>query len=265
MKIAGRPIDNEHPPYLVAEISANHNCSIVRALELLDAAKEAGADAAKIQTYEPDDLCKPGSPLWLLYEKAQTPRVWHDGLFRHARTINLPLFSSPFSVDAVKFLEWFSPPAYKIASMEVHRRDLIEAIENTGKPMIVSCGMMDEEDLRHWFGRPNTVLLHCVAQYPAKIEDANLAAITTMQNECGMPIGLSDHTPGIETAIAATALGAVMIEKHLKLDNDCIDAAWSLDPAQFKAMAQAVRAVWHGMGDGVIRPSCKPRERDIAA
>ncbi len=265
MKIAGREIGSHQPPYIISEISANHNGSVVRALELLDAAKEAGADAAKIQTYTPGDLCKPGSPLWSLYEKAQTPRSWHEGLFRHARNIGLHLFSSPFSVDAVKFLERFDPPAYKIASMEVHQWDMVNAILNTCKPVIVSTGMMNEEDLHYWYARPDTVLLHCIAQYPARIEDANLSAITTMQNECGMPIGLSDHTSGIETAIAATALGAVMIEKHLKLSDDCIDAAWSLDPAQFKAMAQAVRSVWQGMGDGEIRPSCKPRDRDIAA
>jgi sialic acid synthase SpsE len=256
LQINGREIGPNHPPYIIAEISCNHDGSIDKAIELIAAATWAGADAVKLQTYEPSDLTN-DPKLTKLYEKAKTPREWHARLFEFCRSRGVTIFSSAFSVDAVKFLEELGTPAHKLASMEIHRRDLVDAMVATGKPLLVSTGMMREEDLHRFDG---AALLHCVSQYPARIEDANLLALGTLANYSDV-IGLSDHTPGHETAIAATALGADIIEKHIKLDDDCIDAEYSLNPDQFSAMCVAVRAIYKGMGDGVIRPTCEPRKR----
>jgi sialic acid synthase SpsE len=260
LAINGREISEKLPPYIIAELSCNHSGSIEKAYALIDAAKRAGADAVKLQTYEPADLTTPNYPkLWNLYEQAKTPRAWHAELFLYARTIGITIFSSAFSVDGVRYLESLDTPAHKIASAEINDRDLVDEAIATGKPVIISTGMASEGDCWNVSGS-NVIFLHCVAQYPARVEDANLSAIKTLQ-EIGHLVGLSDHTPGYETAIAATALGAVMIEKHFKLDDDCIDAAYSLNPEQFAVMCKAVRAVHAGMGDGVIRPTCKPRQR----
>ena len=260
VSIDGREISNRFPPYIIAELSCNHSGSIEKAYALIDAAKKAGADAVKLQTYTPAELCKPDCELWDLYEKAKTPREWHSELFLYARTVGITIFSSAFSVDGVDFLESLDTPAHKIASMEIRELPLVNAALRTGKVVIVSTGMATGADIGLLNLSTNVILLHCVAQYPAKIEDANLNAIKSLQRFCNL-VGLSDHTPGYETAIAATALGAVMIEKHFKLDDDCIDAAYSLNPEQFSVMCKAVRAVWHGMGDGLIRPTCEPRQR----
>jgi sialic acid synthase SpsE len=260
LAINGREISEKLPPYIIAELSCNHSGSIEKAYALIDAAKRAGADAVKLQTYEPADLTTPNYPkLWNLYEQAKTPRAWHAELFLYARTIGITIFSSAFSVDGVRYLESLDTPAHKIASAEINDRDLVDEAIATGKPVIISTGMASEGDCWNVSGS-NVIFLHCVAQYPARVEDANLSAIKTLQ-EIGHLVGLSDHTPGYETAIAATALGAVMIEKHFKLDDDCIDAAYSLNPEQFAVMCKAVRAVHAGMGDGVIRPTCQPRQR----
>ena len=246
------------PPYIVAELSCNHGGDIEKALRMIAKARLAGADAVKLQTYTPAELTTRGHPeLWALYEKAQTPREWHRELFDYAAKLGITIFSSAFSVEGVKFLHEVGAPAIKIASAEINDDLLLEAAWETGLPVIVSTGMAEGCE---WFPKCD-MLLHCVAQYPTRIEDANLQAIVTLQNETCGDVGISDHTPGYETAIAATALGAVMIEKHFKLDDDCIDAAWSLDPVQFAAMCSAVRAVWAGMGDGVIRPTGQPRRR----
>lgn len=262
MKIAGREIGYDHPPYIVAEISANHSGSLQQAYNLIEAAQWAGADAVKIQTYTPQELTT-DPELTKLYEKAQTPRDWHKSLFTHAHNCGITLFSSPFSVDAVEFLEQFDPPAYKIASPEALRWDIVGAVSNAGRPVIVSTGALSEWDqifvLANQFA--DAVFLHCIAQYPAKVRDANLNAIRKLRMAHGsLLIGLSDHTPGFIAPVAATALGAVMIEKHIKLDDNCIDSEWSLDPKEFKAMCRAVRDVYHGMGDGQIRATCKPRQ-----
>lgn len=259
VSIAGREIGSHQPPYIVAELSCNHGGKLAKCKQLVHAAKFAGADAVKLQTYTPAELTSPKhKDLWALYEKAQTPREWHAELFAYARSLGITAFSSAFSVDGVHFLKSLGVPAIKIASAEIHDKWLIGAAQSTGLPLIVSLGMAD-----HYTDMPSrAIALHCVAQYPSRIEDANLSALATWRSKYSqLLLGLSDHTPGYETAIAATALGAVMIEKHFKLDNDCIDAAWSLDPRQFEDMCRAVRAIWHGMGDGVIRPTCEPRKR----
>jgi sialic acid synthase SpsE len=263
VSIAGREIGRHRPPYIVAELSCNHSGSFEKARELISAAKEADADAVKLQTYTPGELTTPEhAELWALYEQAQTPREWHETLFSHARAIGITIFSSAFSVEGVRFLRSLGSPAIKIASAEIRDRGLIKEAINTGLPVIISTGMARPEDL---ICLPiNTILLHCVAQYPSTIKEANLKAMATLRYDYDLGyelVGLSDHTLGYETAIAATALGAVMIEKHFKLDDDCIDAAYSLDPNEFGKMCKAVRAIWHGMGDGVIRPTCEPRSR----
>jgi sialic acid synthase SpsE len=258
VQIAGREISNRYPPYIVAELSCNHSGNLVKALRLIKAAKEAGADAVKLQTYTPEELTSPNHPqLWSLYKRAQTPRGWHGLLFAYARMLDIPIFSSAFSVDGVKFLQKLGSPAIKIASAEACDEELLHAAGATGLPVIVSMGLGKSPPPQA------DILLHCVACYPSTNEEANLRAINTWSRCFSGGIGLSDHTPGYETAIAATALGAVMIEKHFKLseEDDCIDADWSLDPENFKKMCQAVRAVWYGMGDGVIRPTCEPRKR----
>ncbi len=193
-----------------------------------------------------------------LYEKAQTPRKWHAELFDWAGKVGITCFSSVFSRDGVDFLEAFDPPAYKIASAEIRDTGLIAAAYATGKPLIVSTGMANLEDIERL--PPEVLLLHCVAKYPSTMEDANLNALKTLRI-CRGIAGLSDHTPGYETAIAATALGAVAIEKHFKIDDDCIDAAYSLNSDDFARMCVAVRGIWAGMGNGLIRPTCKPRKK----
>lgn len=258
MNIAGREIGSHLPPYIIAELSCNHSGSFNKALALIDAAKEAGADAVKLQTYTPAELTT-DPELTKVYQKAKTPRDWHAALFQHARDVGITIFSSAFSVDGVRFLEALDTPAHKIASFEIHDRALVQAAFDTGKPVILSTGLATEQDIAFKYIR-NCVLLHCVSQYPARIEQANLNCIKTLQRHTPL-VGLSDHTAGYETAIAATAMGAVMIEKHFKVDDDCLDAAYSLDPRQFNAMCKAVRSVWEGMGDGVMKPTAEPRKR----
>lgn len=261
ISIAGRKIGERQPPYCVADIGPNHGGSFDKACELIVAAKEAGADAVKLQVYTPDDLTTPNhTDLWALYQRAQTPRIWYRALSENASKIGITLFSSAFSVDSVRWLVSMGAPAIKIASAEIRDEELIATALDTRLPVIVSSGMATLGDLICLPGE--VVVLHCVSHYPARIEDANLRAISVLRDNVNL-VGLSDHTPGYETAIAATALGAVMIEKHLKLSrhHDCIDAAYSLDPQKFAAMCKAVRAIWEGMGDGQIKPTCSPRKR----
>lgn len=262
ISIAGREIGAHMPPYIVADIGPNHGGNIHQAEWLILKAHEAGADAVKLQTYTPAELTTPEhKDLWALYEKAQTPREWHKDLFSLAESIGITIFSSAFSVDGIKFLQDLGAPAIKIASAEATDETLVRAAVDTGLPVIVSLGMCDGLPFYGTACHPD-IYLHCVAQYPSKIEDANLRVIKEYSDNWGnVLIGLSDHTPGYETAIAATALGAVMIEKHFKLDENCIDAAYSLDPDQFADMCKAVRAIWHGMGDGLITPTGQPRQR----
>lgn len=252
-------IGRQYAPYIIAELSCNHSGSIEKAKDLIDAAAAAGADAVKLQTYEPSDLTNDPA-LTELYKKAKTPREWHAELFDHASKEGITIFSSAFSHEALKFLEELATPAHKVASMEIGRRDLVEAMLATGKPVLISTGMASVFELNR-YKRNNVAFLHCVSHYPARIEDSNLRAIPRLMALTGCEVGLSDHTPGYETAIAATALGATIIEKHLKLDDDCIDAAYSLDPQAFAAMCIAVRAIHAGLGSGDIMPTCEPRKR----
>lgn len=260
MNIAGREIGKHQPPYMVAELSGNHGGDLSKMLEMIKAAKWAGADAAKFQLYKPEDLASPGSKYWDIYQKCAVPVDWLMPMYRQAVRDRISLFASVFAPWAIGALEAHGCPAYKIASPEAKNAELVKLCRDTGKPVIVSTGMLDKRD----WNIDADVILHCVAQYPAKIENANLKAIQFWANTSGAA-GLSDHTPGITASIAATALGAVMIEKHFCLDaSNCIDGEFSLEPHQFKQMVEACRQTWSALGDGIPRVTCAPRQKEAA-
>ena len=270
MEIAGRPIGSEHAPYIIAELSANHNGNFEQALRIVEAAKTAGADAVKIQTYRPetitlnadteDFLIKgglwDGRTLYDLYEEAHTPWEWHKPLFEHAAEQGITLFSSPFDPTAVDLLMDLNAPAFKIASFEVIDLPLIRYVASTGKPMVISTGMADDEEIEEAVqaardgGCSDFVLLHCVSGYPAPAADYNLATIPDMARRWGAPVGLSDHTLDNSTAIASVALGASVIEKHFTLDRlgGGPDDSFSLEPSEFKTLCNGARTAWESVG-----------------
>ena len=277
--INNRKIGYEYPTYIIAELSCNHNQDINLAYKLIDAASECGADAIKLQTYTPDtitiDCDKPifrdclkgtlweGQTLHQLYSKAFTPWEWHKELKDYANSKGLELFSSPFDVTAVDFLETLDVPAYKIASFEITDHILIKRIAQTGKPVFISSGMASLSDLNDAVsllrenGTTQIAMLKCTSAYPAKHEDANLNTIKHMIETFNVVGGLSDHTLGIEVPIASVVLGARVIEKHFKLTDDSgsEDDAFSLNPDEFKKMVDSVRIVEKTLGvihyDGV--------------
>jgi pseudaminic acid synthase len=270
INIAGREIGFGHLPYVIAELSGNHNGDIGRALQLIDAAKEAGADAVKLQTYTADtitiDHSGPGfvieGGLWNgrrlheLYSEAQTPWDWHPALFDHARKAGLACFSSPFDTSAIEFLETLGAPAYKIASFEIVDTPLIRRAAATGKPIIISTGMATPEEIDDAVaaatevGTENFALLHCVSGYPTPADEANLARIPALSARYDCPIGLSDHTLGVEVAIASVALGAAVIEKHLTLarSDGGPDATFSLEPNELAALVRGARTAHAALG-----------------
>ena len=234
IQIAGRSIGTDRPPYVIAELSSNHKGDIVRAMQLIVAAKEAGADAVKLQTYIAETITLDqegpgfviegglwhGRKLYQLYQEGHTPWDWHPQLFEHAREIGITCFSSPFDPTAVDLLESLATPAYKIASPEVIDIPLITYAAQTGKPLIISTGMAEHREVfeavaaARASGAGGVALLHCVSAYPTPVSEANLARIPKLVADYDCPIGLSDHTLGIEVAIASVALGATIIEKH---------------------------------------------------
>ena len=270
MKIAGREIGNGAPPYVIAEMSANHNGNIETAFRIIEEAKKAGADAVKIQTYTPDTMtldCDSedfqihgglwdGWNLYKLYEWAHTPWAWHAALFEHARKLDITIFSSPFDNTAVDLLEDLNTPAYKIASFEAVDLSLIKYVASTGKPMIISTGMADAEEIQEAIdaarsgGCKELAILHCVSGYPAPAQDYNLLTIPDMINRFGLVTGLSDHTLDNTTAITSVALGASIIEKHFTLNRNGggPDDSFSLEPADLAALCHGARTAWEAIG-----------------
>ena len=270
IEIAGRRIAADAPPYVIAELSANHNGSLDTALAIVDAAKAAGADAVKLQTYRPDtitlDSDGPGfvseGGLWHgrrlhdLYQEAHMPWDWHARLFDRARTIGITIFSSPFDTTAVDLLEDLGAPAYKIASFEAVDLPLIRYVAGTGKPMIISTGMADAEEIAEAVdaaragGCRELALLHCVSGYPAPAADYNLRTLTDMIGRYGVVTGLSDHTLDNTPAIAAVALGAALIEKHFTLDRSGggPDDSFSLQPPELAQLCKGARTAWSALG-----------------
>ncbi|WP_179380926.1 pseudaminic acid synthase [Jannaschia marina] len=272
--IAGRLIGPDHSPYLIAELSGNHNGELARALELIDAAAETGADAVKLQTYTADtitlDVDRPefrieggpwdGRTLHDLYQEASTPWDWHEALFDRARNHGLDCFSSPFDPTAVEFLDGLDVPAYKIASFELVDTPLIETAASKGKPLIMSTGIANYAEIERACaaaragGADGFALLHCISAYPAAPETMRLGTIGTLAAAFGVPIGLSDHTLGSAVAVAAIARGACIVEKHLTLkrSDGGPDAAFSLEPDEFKALVDDCRMAHAALGPAQV-------------
>jgi len=279
--IAGRRIAPGSAVYMVAELSANHNQSFDQAVRVLRAAKDAGADAVKLQTYTADTITLrsdkecfriAGGTLWDgrllhdLYQEAFTPWEWQPRLKEIADELGMHLFSSAFDDSAVDFLEQMNVPAHKVASFELVDIGLIQKMARTGKPMIMSTGMASEEEVSEAVeaargaGATQIALLKCTSAYPAPPEEANLRTIPELARRFDCPVGLSDHTMGIAVPVAAAALGACIIEKHLcmRRADGGPDAAFSLEPHEFKAMVEAVRTVEKALGS--VQFFCGPRE-----
>lgn len=257
--------------YIIAEMSANHMQDLDRAKKIIEAAREAGADAIKIQTYRPDTitidcygdefLCTPGSPwegmnLYELYKTAYTPWEWHDELFACAKENNIEMFSSPFDLTAIDFLHKYDMPAFKIASYELNDIPLIKKAAQEGKKMIMSTGLSGLADIQlavdtcRSVGNHDITLLKCVSEYPTPYEDINLATLVNMRETFGCPVGLSDHSLGSAVSVAAVALGAEVIEKHFTLSRaeGGADAEFSMEPQEFAQMVQDIRNVEKAMG-----------------
>ena len=270
MHINGRGIGKEFYPFIIAELSANHNGSIERAFESIKAAKDAGADAVKIQTYTADTMtidCDAeefqikgslwdGYSLYDLYKEAQTPYEWHKPLFDYAKKIDITIFSTPFDETAVDLLEGLDAPAYKIASFEMIDLPLVKYVAQTGKPMIISTGMANLEEIEEVVqvakenGCQDLILLHCISSYPAPVEQSNLRTIPDLSEKFGVLSGLSDHTMGTIVATTSVALGACLIEKHFTLSraDKGPDSKFSLEPNELKQLCQDTKSAWKSLG-----------------
>lgn len=271
ISIAGREIGSDFPPYIVAEMSANHNGSLERALQIVKAAHDAGADAVKLQTYKPDTMTlnvdhprfrvKGGNPwdgehLYDLYQKAMTPWEWHEQLFSYGKSLGIAIFSSPFDASAVDLLESLDAPAYKIASFELVDHDLIRRCAMTGKPVIMSTGMASLAEIAEAVQVARDVdvrglvLLKCTSAYPASPEAINLRTIPHLAAAFDVVVGLSDHTMGTGVSVAATAFGAAFIEKHFTLSraDGGVDASFSLEPDELSRLVAETRMAHSALG-----------------
>jgi pseudaminic acid synthase len=271
-EIAGRKVGRSAPPFIIAEMSGNHNQSLERALGIVDAVADSGAHALKIQTYTPDTMTLDleegdfyiadenslwkGTSLYKLYAQAYTPWEWHKPIFEHARRRGLIPFSTPFDATAVDLLETLDAPCYKIASFENIDLPLIRRVAATGKPMIVSTGMASLAELDELVraaragGCRNLVLLKCTSTYPATPENTNILTIPHMRAMFGCEVGLSDHTMGIGVSVASVALGATVIEKHftLRRADGGVDSAFSMEPDEMQALVRESARAWQALG-----------------
>lgn len=269
--IDGRKIGPDQAPYIIAELSANHNGDINRAFQIMEEAKKAGADAIKLQTYTHETITMDcdseefqihgglwdGQTLYELYKGAHMPWEWHEPLFKKARELGITIFSSPFDFSAVELLEDLDAPAYKIASFEVIDLPLIKRVAQTGKPMIISTGMANEQEISEAIktakdnGCQELVVLHCVSGYPAPADQYNLRTIADIAERFNVLSGLSDHTIDNATAVTSIALGACLIEKHVTMDRNGggADDSFSLEPAELKALCQDTKTAWKALGN----------------
>ncbi|MTI09754.1 pseudaminic acid synthase [Curvivirga aplysinae] len=279
VKINNKKLGASEPVYFIAELSANHNHDFERVIKLVHAAAEAGADAIKLQTYTPDTITiksdRPefqvdgtiweGTDLYSLYQQAYTPWEWHKPIIEEATRLGLDAFSAPFDPTAVDFLEKLDVPIYKIASSELVDIPLLKLVASTNKPVILSTGMAIEEEVEEAVttlrnhGCKELILLKCTASYPALPEEANLNAIPMMSNKFKCPVGLSDHTLGSAVPITSVALGACVIEKHFTLSrkDGGPDAAFSLEPHEFKEMVEQVKIAQSSLGQAKLEPTKK--------
>lgn len=272
ISIAGRAIGRDAPPFVIAEMSGNHNQSLERALEIVDAAADAGAHALKIQTYTADTMTVPlaqgeffisdpgslwkGVSLYDLYKQAHTPWEWHAQIFAHARKRGLIPFSSPFDATAIDLLESLQAPCYKIASFENTHLPLIRKAASTGKPLIISTGMASISELDETVraaraaGCKELILLKCTSTYPASPENSNLSTIPHMRQAFGCEVGLSDHTMGVGVAVASVVLGASVIEKHftLRRADGGVDSTFSLEPEELRSLVTETERAWQSLG-----------------
>ena len=279
MKIGTQLIGINHPPFIIAEMSGNHNQSLERALEIVEAAARTGAQAIKLQTYTADtmtlnlkereffisDDTSPwkGQSLYDLYKIAHTPWDWHKPIFDHAKKLGLICFSTPFDETSVNFLEKLGVPAYKIASFENTDHPLIQRVAAAGKPLIISTGMATQEeldesvDVARKAGCQDLTLLKCTSTYPATPENSNLLTIPYLRERYGCEVGLSDHTLGIGVAVASIALGATVIEKHftLKRADGGVDSAFSMEPAEMKELVEETERAWQSLGKVFVGPT----------
>ncbi len=270
-KINDRLIGTDQPPFIVAELSANHNGSLERALKTIEEAKRCGADAIKIQTYTADTMtidCDlpdfkvkgglwDGYKLYDLYKWAETPYDWHEPIFSHANKIGITVFSTPFDETAVDLLEKLNTPVYKIASFEIVDLPLIRYVAGTGKPMIISTGMASEDEIDEAVttakdaGCKELVLLHCISSYPAPIDQSNIKQIQNLAKRFNVITGLSDHTLGTSASVASIALGACLIEKHFTLSrkDKGPDSQFSLEPDDLKKLCIETKEAWLSLGN----------------
>lgn len=272
MKIQNRLINENQPPFIVAEISANHNNSLSRALKLIDEAKEVGADAVKLQTFKPENIAVNsrkkkfiindknslwyGKSLYDLYKVGATPWEWHHEIFKRAKKNKIICFSSPFDESAVEFLEKINCPAYKIASFENNHFPLIKKIIDLKKPTIVSLGITKLINIKNIvsffrkYNHKNFALLKCTSSYPASVEESNIKTIYDLRKRFKIEIGLSDHTPGIGAAVAAISFGASIIEKHFTLNKKSggLDDSFSMNPKEFSDLVIESKRAWLSKG-----------------